>query len=119
MKKIITLLFAVGALATSSFAQYNHSNNDDRQGQYGTGRNHGRDDRDWRHSNRGNDYSARTRDFQIEKINRDFNYRIMAIQNDRYMRRREKKAAIREARNERARQIQMVNERFRYNNHNH
>jgi len=123
MKKIITLLFSVGAFATS-FAQYNHrQNNDEREGQYSTSsngnRNYDRDDKEWGHFNKGNNYSVRAKEFQIEKINRDFNYRVMAIQNDRYMRRREKKAAIRNAQNERSRQIQMVNERFRHNNHNH
>ena len=131
MKKIITLLFSVGAFATS-FAQYNHQqNNDDRNyrtenkrgDQYanssnGNG-NYGRDDKRRGHFNKGNNYSAKGREFQIEKINRDFNFQIHAIQNDRYLRRREKKAAIRNAEIERSRQIQMVNERFNhYNNWN-
>ena len=128
MKKIITLLFSVGAFATS-FAQYNHQqNNDDRNyrtenkrdDQYANSsngnRNYDRDDKDWRHFNKGNNYSAKERDFQIEKINRDFDFQVQAIQCDRYLRRREKKAAIRNAEIERSRQIQMVNERFNYNN---
>ena len=128
MKKIITLLFSVGVF-TTSFAQYNHrQNNDDRNfrtenkrddhyaNSSNGNRNFDRNDKDWRHFNKGNNYSVKERDFQIEKINRDFDFQIRAIQSDRYLRRREKKAAIRNAKIERSRQIQMVNERFNYNN---
>ena len=113
MKKIITLLFAVGAFATS-FAQYNHhQNNDGNQYVNSSGNgNYNRDDKDWRHFNRGNIYSSNSRDFQIAKINRDFDFRIQSILHDRYLRRREKKAAIRNAEKQRSAQIQMVNERF-------
>jgi hypothetical protein len=127
MKKIITLLFSVGAFATS-FAQYNHQqNNDDRNyrteskhdDQYANSsngnRNYDRYDRDRRHFNKGNNYSAKGRDFQIEKINSDFDFQVQAIQCDRSLRRREKKAAIRHAEIERSRRIQMVNERFNDN----
>ena len=40
-------------------------------------------------------FSARDRDFQIEKINRDFDHKVEAIQCDPYLRRREKRMAIR------------------------
>ena len=128
MKKIITLLFSVGAFATS-FAQYNQQqNNDDRNyrtegkrdDQYANSsndnRNYDRNDKNWRPFHKGNYYSAKERDFQIEKINREFYFKVEAIQCDRYLRRREKKAAIRHAKIERFRQIKMVNERFNYNN---
>ena len=128
MKKIITLLFSLGAF-TISFAQYDHQrNNDDRNyrtenkrdDQYAGSSNgdgyHDRDARDRRHSDKGNYYSAKERDFQVERINREFDFRIQAIQSDRYLRRRAKRAAIRDAEIERSRQIQMVNERFN-NNH--
>ena len=124
MKKFITLLFSLGAFATS-FAQYNHQqNNDDRNYRTGSGRdnqyaNSSNDNanysREWRHFNHGNIFSAKERDFQIEKINRDFVFRVKAIQYDRYLSRREKKAAIRDAERERSRQIQLVNERFNCN----
>jgi hypothetical protein len=130
MKKIITLLFSVGVFSTS-FAQYNQrQNNDDRNfrnenkrddnyaNSSNGNRNYDRNDNDWRHFNKGNNYSVKGRDFQIEKINRDFDFQIRAIQSDRYLRRREKKAAIRNAKIERSRQIQMVNERFNDNNRN-
>jgi hypothetical protein len=129
MKKIITLLFSLGAF-TVSFAQYNQrQNNDDRN--YRTenkrddpyavssngNRKYDRDDRNRRHFNNGNNYSANGRDFQIAKINREFDFQIQAIQGDRYLSRRAKKAAIKNAKIERSRQIQIVNERFNYNNH--
>ena len=123
MKKTITLLFCFGAF-TTSFAQNNHDRNfrnenkwDDQYANSSHGnRNYDRDDKDRRHFNNGNNYSANGKDFQIEKINRDFNFQIRAIKSNRYLRRREKKAAIRNAKIERSRQIQMVNERFNDNN---
>lgn len=56
MKKIITLLFFVGAFATS-FAQYDRpKNNDMRDGQYANSsfgnRNYDRNDKGWGHFNR-------------------------------------------------------------------
>jgi hypothetical protein len=129
MKKTITFLFFAGAFATS-FAQYNHRQNkndrnyrteNQRHDQYANSSNgnrtYDRDDKNRRHFNKGNNYSARARDFQIEKINREFAYKIQAIQHDPYLRRRAKKAAIRNAKIERSRQIQMVNERFNDNHY--
>jgi hypothetical protein len=115
MKKIITLLFFVGAFATS-FAQNRRDDQYASNRSYGRdGNNYGRNDRDWRYGNRGNMYSAKARDFQIEKINRNFDCQVQEILNDPYMRHREKKAAIRNAKIEKARQIQMVNDRFNCN----
>jgi hypothetical protein len=125
MKKIITLLFCVG-VCTISFAQYNHPQNDDGNyrfeknvyGQsansYGGYRNFHRDRND-DYYNRVTTFSARERNFQIEQINSDFIFRVKAIQNDCYLRRFEKKAAIRNAEIERSRQIAMVNDRFNCN----
>ena len=103
MKKIITLLFCFGAF-TTSFAQYNHQQNnhdknsrtenkwDDQYANSSNGnRSYDRDDKDRRHFNNGNNYSANGKDFQIEKINRDFDFQVQAIKSDRYLRRREKK----------------------------
>ena len=129
MKKFITLLLAVAAFATS-FAQNNHhQNNDDwnhrpvssRDDQYANSSHGNRDyDRDDRgHYNRGNRYSQKEREFRIEQINRDFYFKVQAIKSDRYLRRREKRAAIRNAEIERTRQIQLVNERFISNNNRH
>ena len=102
MKKIFTLLFFTGIVATS-FAQYDHGQNDRNY-------NYAYNQRD--HSDRGNFNPAKQRDFQIEKINRDFDYQVQAIQNDRYMRRHEKRIAIRNAEIERSRQLQLVDSQF-------
>lgn len=122
MKKFITLLLCVGA-CTASFAQYNRQRNDDmnyhsernREGQYansyGGYRNYDRDRNDG-YYDRAVIFSARERNFQIEKINSDFIFRVKEIQNNCYLRRFEKKAAIRNAEIERAQQIAMVNDRF-------
>ena len=128
MKKFITLLLAVAAFATS-FAQNNHhQNNDDRSyrtentrdDQYANSSHGNRYDRDDRgHYNRGNRYSQKEREYRIEKINRDFDFKVRAIKSDRHLRRREKRAAIRNAEIERSRQIQFVNERFISNNNRH
>ena len=113
MKKFITLLFSLGAFATS-FAQYNHRDN--RYNQYAnSSHDNWNYSKERRHFDHGNIFSAKERDFQIEKINRDFVFRVKAIQHDRYLRRREKKAAIRNAETERSRQIQLVNDRFNCN----
>jgi hypothetical protein len=127
MKKIIALLLSVGAVATS-FAQYNHHDNDDRNYRDRDYRNENnwddynatasnRDNREWRHFDRGNTYSARMRDFQIEKINREFDLKIEAIRCDPDMRPHAKRRAIRYAQIERSRRIQFVNESFNHNKH--
>ncbi|MDQ2719198.1 MAG: hypothetical protein M3Z26_05490 [Bacteroidota bacterium] len=107
MKKIITLLLFVGACATS-FAQYGHDNDNHDHDQYSNSGG-------W-HDNRGDGdhgyYSERDRDFQIAKINRDFNFQVQSIENDPFMRHHAKKVAIRNAEYQRDRQTQMVNARF-------
>ncbi len=124
MKKIITLLFFVGAFATS-FAQYDQRQNNDngnrRDDQYANSSNgqyDGHDRNDRKFYNNENSFSERDRDFQIAKINRDFNFQVQSIQNDRYMRHHERKVALRNAEYERDRQIQMINARFNAGFHN-
>ena len=104
MKKIITLLFSLGVFVTS-FAQYNqgHNNRDD---QYVYNQ------RD--HYGKGNYSSVKEKNFQLARINREYDYKIQAIKNNRYLNRREKKAAIKNAEKERKAQIKIVNERFKY-----
>jgi len=140
MKKIITLLFSVGAFATSFAQNGSHQQGNDknvgtetkRNDQYGitkSNADHGKFD-----NHRDNIYafSARERDQQIDMINHDFNYKIKSIQNSRNIRHREKKAMIQKAQLERAQQIQMVNSKFnskynstynvhekKYENHKH
>src|SRR5258708_33709417 len=72
MKKIFTLLFSVGAFATS-FAQTPHQNNDKKNDQYPTKSNN-----DYKkfddHRDNIYSFSAKERDMQIAKINNDFNF---------------------------------------------
>ena len=96
MKQIFTLLICVCAF-TTSFAQYKSGHLDDHYAY--NQRNHF--DRDYFES----------RNFQVEKINREFDFKIRAIQNDWTLRRHQKKVAIRNAERERSIQIQMVNAR--------
>ena len=107
MKKIITLLFCVGTFATS-FAQYNPGHRDDR---------YTYNQRD--HFDRGNSFHGDS-DFQIGKINREFDFKINVIQNNWSLRRHEKKVAIRQLERERARQIEIArfhDRRRGYDNH--
>lgn len=100
MKKIITFLFAVGIFATS-FAQDNHRQRD-------------RDDRYV--YNQKNNYNKsynpeRTKAFQIAQINRNFDFKVRAIQHDYRLRHHQKKVAIRNAEHERNMQVYRIKSR--------
>ncbi len=113
MKKMITLLLAAGFFATS-FAQ-GHREQDSRysNGQYAINSNNDYyNGNDRKNYDKKNASLMRERDYQIEKINREFTYKIMSVQNNRYMKNRQKKMAIRDLENQRARQIQMVVSRY-------
>ena len=101
MKKIITILVLVLAGATS-FAQYNRqvvSNN--------TGYDRGRD------AYHANADFARQREFEIARINRDFNFKVQSIESRLFVGRRKKDILIREAQIQRDNEIQMVMSRYR------
>jgi hypothetical protein len=98
MKQIFALLICVGAF-TTSFAQYKPGHDDGR---------YAYDQRN--HIDRGH---FESRDFQIQKINREFDFKIHAIESNWSLRRHQKKVAIRELERERARQIQIISARFR------
>lgn len=118
MKKIITILLSAG-IFTITYAQGKHSPKGDygRNGQYTTEsrRGHDRDDHDSyeRHDNR-NSYDHRNvsyanqRQIRIDRINREFNYKVMSIQQNRYMTNRQKRLAIHDAKNQRKMEIQML-----------
>ncbi len=113
MKKIITFLLSA-CIFTSSYAQRNHGHNDkyDRNDQYASASHRGYDnddyDRNDRYNNRNNSY-ANQRQIQIERINREYNYKVLSIQHNRYMNNRQKRLAIRDVKKERNYQIQMIN----------
>ena len=95
MKKIITLAFFIGTFATS-FAQYNHQT----QYAYSLGANF---------NGHNNFMSPRERDFQIDKINREYQFNVRSLEQNPFMKRHQKKIAIRNAENDRNFKIQMLN----------
>ena len=124
MKKILILLFTAG-LFTVSNAQRNHSHKGDYDGndQYAATSN-GHYDNDDHEGNVRNIYDHRNhfyenqRQMQMERINREYNHKVMSIQRNWYMTHRQKRLAVRDAKNERNDEIQMLNRRFNgYGNH--
>lgn len=99
MKKVFTFLFSLG-IFTTSFAQYHPGNRDNNNYSYN------------QNNHFGGNFSPKDREFQIEKINRDFNFKIVSIENNWSLRHHQKKVAIRNLEKERTRQIQIVNARF-------
>ena len=129
MKKILTLLFAVGAFTVAQ-AQGSRSYPDDRYGRDvilgDQNSRNDRDDRDYRtnrtyenNSRYSYSFSVRERDKQIDRINRDYEKRIRQVERDRYLRSYEKSAQLRRLEEQRRREVSQVWERFRssYNQH--
>ena len=124
MKKVFALVFALGAM-TAVFAQggYDHRNESrdvilgQNRNVYDNDRDHDRDDR--YNNNRGYNngyYSTRDRDAQVDRIRREYNWKIESVERDRYMRRGERKRQIRYLENERDARIRQVMESYRYQN---
>jgi hypothetical protein len=115
MKRILALFLFMGAITAAS-AQYSRNQSRDIVlGRPGSG-------------NVYNEYpgnnsrysSTRERDAQIERIKREFNWKIQAVDNDRYLRNSAKRRKIRLLENERDDRIRQVfrqyNDQNRYNN---
>jgi len=119
MKKILTLLLSLG-IFTVSFAQGNHRY--DRNDQYATsnGRYDNHNDRRYDDDrNYGRNYSyANQREMEIQKINQDYNYQVMSIQNNYYMKNHQRKVALRNAMRERDRRLDAVNAKYNRMNQN-
>ncbi len=113
MKKIFTLLFFVGAFATS-FAQKGYDRND----QYAE--NKSKDNFKKYGNHNIYFFSAKEKDQQIDKIRQDFNYKIKTIKNSPFIGRSKKKDVIKKLKIEKAMQIQAVNAKFssKYNSAN-
>jgi uncharacterized protein YxeA len=113
MKKIITIVLFVSVSATL-FAQYNQQHyNESRDRQYATSEvNYNNSQaREFYKSNRFN--TRRERDFEIDRINREFRMKVYSIKRDPYLRHHQKRVAIRVAEDQRSRQIQFLDERFK------
>lgn len=124
MKKMLVLAFSLGII-TTVFAQNGYSKDrrdESRDVVFGNStRPRAENNRDYR--NDSYSFTARERDAQIARINREFDYKIMAVKRDRYLRNGEKNRRIRILERERTEQIRQVNKRwssqkpFRYNDH--
>ena len=128
MKRILTLLIAVGAITAVQAQQSSRS--------YPDGRYESRDvilgdqsDRNGRYENNDRNYekasrysysfSARERDRQIERIDRDYDRRIRQMERDRYIRSYEKYSQVRRLEEQKRGEIAQVWERFRNSNNMH
>jgi len=116
MKKLFTFLLAVGTISVASAQGFGQKDNSSKDGKYES-----RVDRD---GNFGkdkpkdfNDYSLSVKDKerQIEKINREFDQRILMVKRSRHLRAKEKSRQIRMLESERYDQIKVVQIRFEKN----
>jgi len=114
MKKLFMLVLAISAM-TSVFAQRGYDRKDESRDVI-----LGQQNRSVYNNNRGNDgyFSSRERDDQIERIDRNYSWRIQSVRNDRYLRNAEKKREIRFLESERDTKIREVVERYNYYNNN-
>jgi len=117
MKKILTLVLSLG-IFTVAFAQGNrHKSWNDKDYAYS-----GSYDRYGNHYDQRNDsrnYSVENqRAFEIQRVNQNYNYQVMSIQNNRYMRNHQKKVAFRNAQRDRDHQILRINEKYNRMNRN-
>jgi hypothetical protein len=101
MKQLFTLLICAGAF-TTSFAQYHPGHRDDNTTYNQNG-----------HFEHGKPF-IKDRGFLVMKINREYDSKIRAIQNDWTLRRHQKKVAVRALERERERQLRQVKERSRH-----
>ena len=125
MKKILALAFSLGVLTTVFGQSDYHNNKRDASRDMGIGKT---DNRDVYNNNTfPNDnysFSVRDRDAQIGRIQREFDYKILAVQRDRYLRNGSKRREIRMLEMEKSQQISQVMQRFSnqktysYNNQN-
>jgi hypothetical protein len=116
MKKVFALVIALGAM-TAVFAQRGYDRRDNSRDVV-----LGQENKNVYNNNnrRYNDgyISVRERDEQIQRIQRQYNWKIESVQRDRYLRKAEKKRQIRFLENERDARIREVIERYNYQNRN-
>ena len=117
MKKIFTLLFAVGFLTAINAQTGSRDNRDNRgnqqSGQWGN--NHEKDvvgnnigyDNDNRYDNNFGSYGGNIK-MQVAQINRKYDFKIERVRNDFFMRRFEKMRMIRSLEEQRRQEIRMA-----------
>ena len=136
MKRILTLLLAVGVITVAQ-AQSSRSNSHDRNNRdviLGdrndmASRNDRYEERYENNTRHSYSFSARERDRQIDRINRDFDKQTRQAERSRYMRSSERQYQIRRLEAQRRNAIREVWDRFqsrsnthsdnRYNTNNH
>jgi hypothetical protein len=115
MKKIIALLVS-SAIFASSFAQGNsqkNRHNNSRDDRYSTTYQKPYDQRDDSWHKQDRQYSSgQQKANQIQRLNREYQYKMMAVENNRYMNKRQKKLAIRDLQREKIDKIRMINARY-------
>ena len=108
MKRIFALLIALGAM-TAVFAQGGYDRRESREVILGQpGRGVYNNDRGY---NNGR-YDIRDRDQQIQRIRREYDWRIESVRHDRYLRKAERKRQIRFLENERDARIRETMNRY-------
>lgn len=118
MKKVFALVIALGAM-TAVFAQRGYDRRNESRdvvlGQQGNKNVYGKNNRSY------NDgyMSAREREEQIQRIRRQYKWKIESVQHDRHLRKAEKKRQIRFLENERDARIREVWERYNRQNRNY
>lgn len=110
MKKIFTLIFSI-ALISTAWSQ--RSNEDWNNQTDGYSKN---DNRVYRHNDYGNSgfyyFTPRERDMMIDRINRNYDYKINNVKNQFFMNWIHKKRQIRNLDMQRNYEIQAVNDKF-------
>ncbi len=109
MKKIFALLFALGAV-TAVFAQRGYDHRDESRDVILGQPNHGVYNNDRGYNN--GYYDKRDRGEQIQRIRREYDWKIQSVQRDRFLRRSEKKRQVRFLEAERDARIKEVMRRY-------
>ena len=122
MKKVFAMVIALGAM-TAVFAQRGYDRRDEsRDVILGQGNSNVYKGNSSVYNDRGynnGSYNIRERDEQIQRIRREYNWRIESVQRDRHLRKAEKKRQVRFLENEKNARIREVMDRYnRYNNSN-
>jgi hypothetical protein len=108
MKKIFTLLFAVGFLTAIHAQPGSRDNRDTRNRQQNDQwDNRARTDNDNRFDNNFGSYNGNIK-MQIAQVNRKYDFKIQQVKHDRYMRRGEKMKVLRSLEVQRQHEIKML-----------
>ena len=112
MKKILTLLIALGAIASveAQSSRFPSDRGDSRDVILGQNNDRGYDNSRY---NNGYNFTPRERDQQIDRINRDYDLRVRQVERDRWMRSYEKRMKIQRLEDQKRDEIRIVWERFR------